>query len=87
MARRSPLSPSAYIRAQGLHRGLLGGSRGWLIAGGTFWTVRLLRRALGRREEVVALEVLRPGQVLRLEAIPQLTRSERRTLKSVGKAP
>jgi hypothetical protein len=71
------LSPFAFARRQGVYKGLLGGHRGWLVVGGTLWGARFLRRALGRNEEVAAVEVLRPGQAIRLEAIPALSRRER----------
>jgi hypothetical protein len=72
------LSPFTFARRQGLYRGVFGGSRGWLVIGATVWAGRLLRRTLGRNEEVVAVEVLQPGQAIRLEAIPVLTRRERK---------
>ncbi len=68
--RRRFLSPAAFARRQGLYRGLLGGSRGWLVVGVTVWGGRLLRRSLGRNEEVVAVEVLQPGEAIRIEALP-----------------
>jgi hypothetical protein len=37
-----------------------------------------LRGALGKHEEVIAVEVLRPGQAIRLEAIPPTTRKQRK---------
>ena len=86
MARRPSLSPFAYIRRQGLYRGLLGGNRSWLVVGGTFWGVRVLRRAMGRTEQVVAVEVLKPGQAIRLEAIPAPTRSERKAVRAARKS-
>jgi hypothetical protein len=45
------------------------------------WAPRLLKRLLGRNEQVVATEVLKPGQVLRLEAIAPQTRAERRVTR------
>lgn len=79
MAPRVGFSPSAYIRSQGLRKGLMGGNRSWLIVGGTFWGVRVLRQAMGRSERVVATEILKPGQVLRLEALAPLSRSQRKS--------
>lgn len=76
--RRGSLSPFTFARRQGLYKGLLGGSRGWLIVGAAVWSGRLLRRAVGRNEEVVALERLEPGQVIRLEAIEPPTRRQRK---------
>ena len=85
MARIFP-SPTAYVRRQGFQRGLIGGSRGWLIVGGTFWGFRVLRHAMSRSERVIATEVLKPGQVLRLEAIPAAKRSERKAARTTSSA-
>ncbi len=84
MAPRFGPSPSAYIRRQGLRKGLMGGSRSWLIVGGTFWGVRVLRQALGRTERVIATEILKPGQVLRLEALQPQSRSQRKSQRAAN---
>jgi hypothetical protein len=52
-----------------------------MAVGAVVWGARLVRKAFGRSEKVVATEVLRPGQVLRLEAIAPLSRSERRAAR------
>lgn len=41
-----------------------------------------MRVALGRRSRVVAVEVLKPGQAIRLESIPAPTRAERKAYKA-----
>ena len=41
----------------------------------------MMKRALGRTEKVVATEVLKPGQALCIEAIPQETRAQRRAAR------
>jgi len=46
------------------------------------WGVRVLRQAMGRTERVVATEILKPGQVLRLEALQPLSRSERKSQRA-----
>jgi hypothetical protein len=74
-------SPTAALRRNALYKGLLGGSRGWLAVGAVVWAPRLMKRALGRNEKVVATEVLKPGQALYLEAIPQETRAQRRAAR------
>ena len=82
MARRPrALSPFAALRRNALYKGLLGGQRGWMAVGAVVWGARFVRKAFGRSETVVATEVLRPGQVLRLEAIAPLSRSERRAAR------
>jgi hypothetical protein len=82
MARSSrALSPVAALRRNALYKGLLGGSRGWLAVGAAVWGPRLLKRALGRHEEVVATEVLKPGQAIRIEALQRPTPAERRAAR------
>jgi hypothetical protein len=87
MARRrrpSLLSPTAYLRRGALYKGVFGGSRGWLAVGALVWGPRLVKKALGRTEEVVTVETMRPGDVLRLETIPQTTRRQRRAVTRTG---
>ncbi len=82
MARRAGvLSPLAALRRNALYKGLLGGHRGWMTVGAVVWGGRLMRKAFGRTEKVVATEVLQPGQVLRLEAIAPPSRGERRAAR------
>ena len=78
MARSRLLSPTVALRRNAIYKGLLGGQRGWLAIGAVVWAPRLLKRALGRTEQVVATERLEPGQVLRIEAIKRPTRAEDR---------
>ena len=52
-----------------------------MAVGAVVWGGRFIRKAFGRTEKVVATEVLRPGQVLRLEAIAPPTRGERRATR------
>lgn len=78
MARSRLLSPTVALRRNAIYKGLLGGQRGWMVLGAVVWAPRLLKRALGRTEQVVALERLEPGQALRIEAIKQPTRGEDR---------
>jgi hypothetical protein len=81
MARSGALSPIAALRRNALYKGLLGGSRGWLAVGAFVWGPRLLRKALGRTEQVVAKEVLKPGQTLCIETIPPQSRAQRRAAR------
>jgi hypothetical protein len=78
--RPSLLSPTAYLRRGALYKGVFGGSRGWLAVGAVVWGPRLVRKAMGRNEEVVTTEVLRPGDVVCLRTIPQDTREQRRAV-------
>lgn len=74
-------SPTAALRRNALYKGLFGGSRGWLAVGAVVWGPRLMKRLLGRNEKVVATEVLKPGQSLYLQTIPQQTREQRRAAR------
>ena len=74
-------SPTAALRRNALYKGLFGGSRGWLAVGVVVWGPRLMKRLLGRNEKVVATEVLKPGQSLYLQTIPQQTREQRRAAR------
>jgi hypothetical protein len=48
----------------GWRRGILGGSRPWLVAGGVALGVRVVQRMTGAEEQVVYSEELRPGETL-----------------------
>lgn len=61
----------ALLRRNALYKGLFGGARGWMVVGAVLWAPRVLKRLFGRNEEVVATETLKPGQFVRIEAIPR----------------
>ncbi|MDP9464325.1 MAG: hypothetical protein M3P52_06860 [Actinomycetota bacterium] len=71
----------AALRRGALYKGLLGGSRGWMAVGAVVWGPRLVKKTLGRTEQIVFSEELKPGQALRLEAIRQPTSGERRAAR------
>ena len=81
----SLLSPSAVLRQRSLQRGLFGGHRGWMAVGVLMWTPRLLRRLMGRNEELIATERLRPGQSIQLEALKPPTRRELKAAKRAAR--
>ncbi|WP_420620162.1 hypothetical protein [Candidatus Poriferisocius sp.] len=57
--------PLGYLRRQAIRRGVVGGSRAWLILGGAVWGVRLLRRMASTRQmRKVLSQELRPGESL-----------------------
>ena len=88
-AKRRPsyLSPFALARRNGLYKGLIGGDRKWLIIGGTVWGARTLRKALGKTEQIVALEKMEPGQWMSLRTIsPAEQKAERVAAKQARKA-
>ena len=75
------LKPSVVLRRNALYRGLLGGSRGWLAVGALIWGRGLLRRALGKQEQVLTVEKLTKGQGLRINAIGPTSRRQRRAAR------
>ena len=57
--------PLGYLRRQAIRRGVVGGSRAWLILGGAVWGVRLLRQMASTRQmRKVLSQELRPGESL-----------------------
>lgn len=84
--RTSLFSPFALARRNGLYKGLLGGDRSWLVIGGIFWGGRMLKKSLGKNEQVITIEKLEPGQHLSLRTIPQATRKQRKQLQASDKA-
>ena len=57
--------PFGYLRRQAIVRGLVGGSRGWLLLGTVAWGFHLFRRfASTRRLRTVLSEELQPGERL-----------------------
>lgn len=87
MARRRPalLSPTAYVRRAGFYKGLMGGSRGWLVAGGLFYGLRKVRTTFGRTEEIAAVERLKPGEFVTIRTIVPATRRQRRAAGKSGR--
>ena len=69
--RRQAIDPLGYLRRQAIVRGVLGGSRGWLILGGMAWAIRLIGRAAStRRLRPVLTQELRPGESLLISHLP-----------------
>lgn len=71
------LTPLATARRLGITRGLIGGSRGWLVVGGVAWGLRVVRRAAGRHEEVLTIEKLKPGETIQVRALEPRPRRRR----------
>ncbi len=62
------------LSRRGFRRGLLGGSRTWLILGITAAGLRVMTRLLSDKPEVVYSAKLHPGEVLRITALPPESR-------------
>jgi hypothetical protein len=75
------LNPFNVLRRLAVYRGLLGGNKSWLVIGAVVWGPRLLRRAMGRRPERVAVEPMGIGHVLRIELLPQDTKLQRKAFQ------
>lgn len=85
MARKpNLLSPALYLRQSAVTKGVLGGSRGWVAVGAVLWAPKLIKRFLGKNEEIIATEKLVAGQWLRLEAITPPTRKQRKAAERAG---
>lgn len=78
------LSPFAALRRNSITKGFLGGSSGWMAVGFVVWGGRLLRKVIGRNEEIVATEKLEPGQFLQLRTITPPSRAERKAARQAG---
>jgi hypothetical protein len=48
----------------GWRRGVLGGSRPWLVAGGAALVVRVLQKLIASEDKVVYSEELQPGETV-----------------------
>jgi hypothetical protein len=82
MARRSGATslsrPAAYIRHTSINKGLFGENRLWRVVFVIIFGRKLLRRMMGSEPETVAIEKLKPGQFVSIEAIDPQTLDERR---------
>jgi hypothetical protein len=85
MARRrgvkSMLNPFNLWRRNAIYKGVFGGDRTWLVIGAVVWGPRIVKRVLGRNEDIVATEKLLPGVALRIAPLPQQTRADRRRFR------
>jgi hypothetical protein len=75
------IKPSTYIREQALTRGVLGGSKSFMVIAVFAFAPRLLRRLFGRSEVLVAREPMKSGQILRIEALGDLSKAERKAIR------
>jgi len=63
------LSPAYFIRRASINKGLFGDDRFWRTIFFIIFGRRVLKRVLGSEPETVAIEKLKPGQFVRIEAI------------------
>lgn len=68
---------SGRMRKNALHKGLLGGRRGWFAVGLLAYGWRFLRRVMRSPSEQLVAERLAPGETLIVESIPRHRRRRR----------
>jgi hypothetical protein len=81
---RYELSPIRRFKLKALREGLLGGNRPWLIAFVAYRSLIAVRRAVSRRQEHIATDVLKPGERIMVRAIPVSSGKERKRLLRGG---
>jgi hypothetical protein len=59
------------LQRNGVRRGVVGGSNGWLWVAVASWGLRRLRRSVGSEPELVYRGELRPGQTLHIDHLPE----------------
>ena len=69
-------SLSRRLMRTGLRRGLLEGSGAWLAVGAAAVVIRVARRAMARRPEIVYSERLAPGEGLMIQHLPGAAKME-----------
>jgi hypothetical protein len=75
------MKPTVYLRQRAFAKGVVGGSKSWMVIAVFAYAPRLLRRLFARTEVVVAREPLRSRQILRLEGLGDLTKAERKAIR------
>lgn len=67
------LSLAYFIRRASINKGLFGDDRFWRTIFFIIYGRKVLKRVLGAEPETVAIETLKPGQFVRIEAIDPST--------------
>jgi len=78
--RRSALlfvRPSYILRSRALTQGILGGHRGWQVVAAVIFGRRILKGVLGKHPELLARDVLQPGEALTVRTMAPPDRSRR----------
>ena len=76
----SIFSPSAYLRHHALRKGALGGNKAWMVMLVFLYAPRLMRRAFGREEVVVARAKVPRGETISVQTLPKLAKAERKAI-------
>lgn len=72
---------SAVVRSKAVRKGLIGGSRGWMVVGVLVYGWKALRWLTARRPELVSVERIEPGQTVQITTVAAPSRRERRAAK------
>jgi hypothetical protein len=72
---------SALLRTKAVRKGLIGGSRGWMVVGVVVYGWKALRWLSARNPELVSVERIEPGQTVQITTVAAPTRRERRAAK------
>ncbi|MDA0370081.1 MAG: hypothetical protein O3C62_00105 [Actinomycetota bacterium] len=64
----------SFLRSRSLRQGFLRGGRVWSTIGVVVWGIHLVRRAVGRRPEVVTTESIRPGRSIVVSSVERGSR-------------
>ena len=82
--RRRFLSPALIVRRNAFTKGVLGNEGLWRAVAVVVVGRSLLKRFLGRTEEIVTVERLAPGQSMLLRTIAPPSRRERRRARGAA---
>lgn len=63
-----------FLTRYGTTKGILGGSRVWTVVAVVGWSLRLVQRSRGNEPKVVYSEVLRPGEILEIRHLPEVSK-------------
>lgn len=74
------LSPTAFLRRRALRRGLAGGNTAWMFVLVLLYVPRFAKRFFGREEVMVARTKVERGHAIAVEALPKLSKAERKAI-------
>lgn len=69
------------LKRNAMRKGVLGGNKSWMVLFVFLYTPSLMRRVFGRTEVLLAREELKPGQFVRVQALGELPKAERKAIR------
>lgn len=69
------------LKRNAVRKGVLGGNKSWMVLFVFLYTPSLMRRVFGRTEVLLAREELKPGQFVRVQALGELPKAERKAIR------